>query len=116
MKPVVEKKTVEREFDDAYALEKIKNRIEQELGESPGSPGYNAALVLLASARVGASIKRVAKFVHLPRREVAMFARRLTENGVWKNGRVYTYWTDKELGTVSFLLDMNVALGNLKVV
>lgn len=96
-------------------LEFIKKeivRLDPEI--NPTDSVYTAQVILLSALQVGANADRVAKFAQLPRTEVRKFAKVLTENGIWKNGKTYCEWMDEKDGAVAFLLDSMVAAGLLK--
>lgn len=67
---------------------------------------YNAAIVLLSSLVVGANIKKIAKFAHLPRKLVSTFASRLWESGVWDGSNVVCDWFEEGVGGMNFLCDV----------
>jgi hypothetical protein len=77
------------------------------------SPGYEAALILLASVHVGQNVDRLARFTGLRRDVVARCARRLVDNGVWQDGNIVCRWLDTPEDTDSFWADAAVAEGRL---
>ena len=96
-------------------LQQIKNEIKRLDPEiKPEDPIYNAQVIMLSALVVGANADKVAKFTKLPRWEVRLFAKKLTKNKIWKNGKTYADWTDPKDGGVAFLLDSMVVVGLLK--
>ncbi len=71
-----------------------------------------AAAVLLAACVVGPCVKRIAKFLVLPRRVVAEFGRSARKNGIWRSSRVSAEYFDKD-GGIALCLDTNCLLGLL---
>jgi len=72
------------------------------------------ASILLAALVVGANADTVAKALGLNRDNVVRpIAKRLRDNGVWKNGVTYCGWfdDDEKVGAASFLCDTLVAMG-----
>jgi hypothetical protein len=74
---------------------------------------FVAAAILIASSEVGPSIKRIAKFLGIPRGRFAWMAANLRRNGVWRREYVYCEWLDENSGGAAFLMDSCVALGLL---
>lgn len=96
-------------------LRQVKNEIKRLDPEvNIGEPVYNIQLIMLSALVTGANADKVAKFTKLPRWEVRKFAKKLTQNGIWKNGKTYCGWTDKENGGIAFLLDSMVIMGLLQ--
>jgi hypothetical protein len=78
-----------------------------------GSPDHDAALILVAAALTGQNIDRLARFTGLRREQVARCARRLVDNGVWREGNTVCRWIDTPEDTESFRADVAVAEGRL---
>lgn len=79
--------------------------------EAKGTPGRDAAMVLLASVYVGHNVDRIARFTGVRRDMVARCARRLVDNGVWRDGDIVCRWLDTKTDTDSFWADVAVAEG-----
>ena len=77
-------------------------------------PPTRAAATLLAACVVGPSVKRIAKFLVLPRRVVAEFSRSARRNGIWRGGRVYGDYFNEETGGIELCLDANCLFGLMK--
>lgn len=78
------------------------------------SEEYEASLVLLASAFVGTSRKKLVGLTGVHHTKVAKFSRNLREGGVWQGRKVLANWGDPAEGGIAFGLDMCVALGWMK--
>ncbi|HET8654083.1 MAG TPA: hypothetical protein VFL93_01020 [Longimicrobiaceae bacterium] len=79
----------------------------------PGQPAFRAAVVLLAARHVGQNVDRLARYTRVARGELARFARRLCDNGVWRGSRTHCLWhPDEELGAF-FWADVEIALGRM---
>lgn len=92
-------------------------QIERALDEPCGkeeSQARDAGRVLLVSAIVGGSAKKVADALGWPLDRADQFTERLTASGVWVGGKVAADWFDPEDGGIAFALDVNVALGFLQ--
>lgn len=79
----------------------------------PESPGYPAALVLIAGREVGHNIDRIARLTGVAREEVARMARRLFDNEVWVAGNTVSRWCHNPADLASFRNDVGVAEGRL---
>lgn len=79
----------------------------------PGSVRYEAALVLIAADAIGQNVDRLARFTGVARQEVARFARRLVDNGVWQDGNTVSRWRDNPEDVECFRMDVGVADGTL---
>lgn len=73
----------------------------------------NAAVILLAGVQLSHNVDRLARFSGLPRDEVARCARRLVDNGVWRDGNTIGRWVDDAADVESFWADVAVAEGLL---
>lgn len=80
---------------------------------TPDDPSYTTYLILLSSAIVGPNIKKIAKFAHIPRKDVRERAVNLRKNKVWVGGHVYAEWFEKD-GGIAFICDALVADGLVK--
>lgn len=74
------------------------------------------AAVMIASAHIGPNIKRISKFLKIPRRFVSIVSKRLRKSGVWSGGKIRCNWADKHNGGLEFNLDLCVGLGWLNKV
>lgn len=92
-------------------IKKEITRLDPNLKE--GEHGYITYLILLSSIVVGPNIKKIAKFAHIPRESVRERSVNLRQNGVWKQGKVYAEWFEKD-GGIAFVCDSMVADGLLK--
>ena len=79
----------------------------------PQSPGYSAALVLIAGREVGHNIDRIARLTGVQREVVARMARRLFDNEVWVSGNTLSRWCNNPQDLASFRGDVGVAEGRL---
>jgi len=91
-------------------LARITNALKTEELEADDET-YKAAAVLLASATLGPNPAAIAKTLKYPSALVAKFNYNLRKSGVWKRGRVFANWGDKETGGVAFWMDVMVAQG-----
>lgn len=76
----------------------------------PTSPTAQAGLVVLAATYVGHNIDRIARYTGLDRHLVSRCARRLQDNGVWRDGRTVCDWHSTDH---TFWNDVGVAEGKL---
>lgn len=72
---------------------------------------YDAALVLAASAHLGHNVDRLARVTGVTRERVARWARRLVDNGVWREGNTVGRWLEDSSDVESFWADVAVAEG-----
>ncbi len=83
----------------------------------PNSPTFRCAVLLLAAERIGQNIDRLARFSGYPREFVAKCARRLCDNGVWRNGQTVYNWDEACLADDAirraFWADVAVAEGRM---
>lgn len=79
----------------------------------PQSPGYSAALVLIAGREIGHNIDRIARLTGVQREVVARMARRLFDNEVWVSGNTLSRWCNNPHDLASFRGDVGVAEGRL---
>jgi hypothetical protein len=77
------------------------------------SPTFRAAVLLLAAARAGQNIDRLARLTGLPRGFVAQCARRLVDNGVWRNDQTICQWDGEGAAHPAFWSDVAVAEGRV---
>ena len=95
-------------------LEKLRKQIAWLRTEvDPESSRFGAAVLLLSSAVLEQNIDKLARFTGLPREFVARCARRLVDNGVWRNGALVTSWKDPAADRSDFWRDVEVAEGKL---
>lgn len=80
---------------------------------SPDASRFRAALVLLAAATVGLNIDKLSRVTALPRPFVAGCARRLVDNGVFRDGAFASPWAETGDHDRSFWNDADVAAGSL---
>ena len=85
---------------------------EGELAET--EPGFDAGLVLLGSAVVGPNVKRISSWAGIPRDIVALYGKRLRDNGIWVGSKIHAEWFDEKTGGIAFFCDVNVALGHME--
>lgn len=76
-----------------------------------GSPTFQAAVVLLTGPAVRFNIDLLSRRTGVARGSVAVFARRLVDNGVWAAGAADTPWSGP--GDPRFWNDVAVAQGRL---
>lgn len=82
-----------------------------------GPENRDHAVILMAALVVGANADTVAKATGLNRDKVVRpIAKRLRDNGVWRNGVTYCQWLDgpPEEGATAFLCDVLVAEGRVR--
>lgn len=92
-------------------LKQIKAELHRmDRGQSEDEETFKAGVVLIASLRVGPNIRKLAKFTGYPYALIAKFAHNLRKSRVWRGGRVYANWFEKD-GGVDFALDTGVAVG-----
>ncbi len=72
---------------------------------------FKVACILLASAFEGADSIKIGKLLKLPVKDIKKYEANLRKNNVWKENKVYCDWFNNETGSISFWLDVNVALG-----
>lgn len=80
---------------------------------SPKEEGFKVACLLLKGMETQ-NVHILSKFFNYPLPWVEKIAKRLKQNGVWKQGRTYANWHDEENGGIGFWADVNVGLGFLK--
>jgi len=79
------------------------------------SKGFKIAVLLLASALIGANMRRLSKFTGYPLKFIRAIARRCRKNKVWIGGRVNSEpWFEKKLGGINFWLDVCVGKGYVR--
>lgn len=89
-------------------------KLMEELGFEPGTREYTAGMVLFGSGLLGVHTYRIAKWGGIPEEAILEIEPRLRENGIWKDSHVYAEWTDEENGTLAFILDVLVAVGDVR--
>jgi hypothetical protein len=96
------------------SVHELRARISQsDPSLDPGQPAFRAAVVLLAARYVGQNVDRLARYTRVAPGELARFARRLCDNGVWRGSRTHCLWQpDAELGAF-FWADVEIALGRM---
>jgi DNA-binding XRE family transcriptional regulator len=75
---------------------------------------FKCAAILLASATLGPDEKAIATGLGYPLELVNKFAHNLRTSKIWKGGKVYADWDDKETGGTAFWCDVLVGQGLLK--
>lgn len=81
---------------------------------APDSTRFRSAVLLLAARELGQNVDRLARFTRYPREMVARCARRLVDNGVWKQGETVSRWAaDPREDPEAFWGDVGVAEGKL---
>lgn len=96
------------------SVEAIQAQVRSHAPElDPASPTFRAAVLLLAAARVGQNIDRLARLTGLPRGFVAQCARRLVDNGVWRNDQTICSWIGQGAAHPAFWSDVGVAEGRV---
>lgn len=95
----------------ALTLEQIKAELHRlDKNQSEDEETFKASVVLLASLEVGPNVRKLAKFTGYPAQLVAKFSYNLRESKVWRGGRVYANWFEKD-GDVALALDSCIAVG-----
>jgi hypothetical protein len=79
----------------------------------PDSSTYRTAILLLRACEVGQGVHKLARVTGYPREFVARCARRLVDNGVWRDGETVSPWTISEVEDAAFWADVGVAEGRL---
>lgn len=82
-------------------------------GKKDEDEAFRAGLVLLSSAFLGPSIPDISDFTGVPEEQISEWASNLERSGIWRGGKVYVDWFDKD-GGVAFLCDTLVMQGLLK--
>lgn len=96
---------------DTAALHAKVRRLSPSL--DPETVTFRAAVLLLTAVVVGQNVDKLARLTGYTRELVARCARRLVDNGVWKNGNTVRTWDDPETGPLAFWGDVGVAEGKL---
>ncbi|MCI0433164.1 MAG: hypothetical protein L0271_05865 [Gemmatimonadetes bacterium] len=95
-------------------LDQIKARIRRYNADlPPSSPTFEAAVILLAGLEFGHNIDMLARRTGYDRGFVARCARRLTDNGVWKQDRTNAEWSQADEASGTFWNDVAVAEGHM---
>lgn len=92
-------------------LNQIKKEVIKVTNAQESSKEFMPSVVLFSSAFVGPSIKRLAKFCHCPRKEVADISKNLRKSKIWVGRKVNANWFDKKEGGIAFCMDSAVAMG-----
>ena len=79
----------------------------------PDSQTYRTAVLLLTACEVGQGVDKLANVTGFPREFVARCARRLVDNGVWRDGATDAPWTTSDTEVTAFWADVGVAEGKL---
>jgi hypothetical protein len=81
------------------------------------SPTFRCAVLLLAAQHLTQNIDRLARITAYPREFVAKCARRLCDNGVWRQGATVCTWNEATLADgpdhMAFWADVAVAEGKM---
>lgn len=77
------------------------------------SSTFRAAVLLLAGIEYGLNIDALSHRTSYPRAFVAQCARRLIDNGVWRDGRIVSDWSPADEASGAFWNDVAVAEGKL---
>lgn len=77
------------------------------------SSTFQAAVLLLAASEIGQNVERLARYTGLQRDFVAKCARRLCDNGAWRDGQVVYTWAEAGEDTTALWKDVQVAEGKL---
>lgn len=92
-------------------LKRIKEAIrENDPNLNEEDPGFQVAVLLIASLKQGYNKRKLAKFTGFDPEFIGRVSERLKRNGVWRAGEVRANWVDED-GAISFWLDVNVGLG-----
>ena len=79
----------------------------------PASPTFRTAVLLLTACEVGQSVHKLSLATGYPVEFVARCARRLVDNGVWRDGNTVSPWTGDDRQEGAFWADVSVAEGKL---
>lgn len=79
----------------------------------PGTAAHSIGLLLLAARSVGQNIDKLARLTGMSRELVARCARRLVDNGVWRDGHTIYRWVDDPADVEALRSDVAVAEGKL---
>jgi hypothetical protein len=74
---------------------------------------YRYAIIMLSSAMVGTSVRRLREFTGYTTAEISELRDILRTNGIWKGGKIHAGWFEKD-GGVEFCCDVAVAMGYLQ--
>lgn len=97
------------------SLEQVKKWVWEIEGREEGAgedDAFMASVVLLSSALIGPSIKRLATFTGYPRSLISEFSKNLRASGIWIGNKVCVDWEGEGSG-ISFICDSLVAQGML---
>lgn len=87
------------------------HRIAARIDENASEEDKKVFAVLIASTNVGASVKRIAKVLKMPRGPIYIWSRNLRKSKIWVKGKVDAKgWSGKD-GGVEFILSVLVAQG-----
>lgn len=97
--------------EDLIEIVRTEVRELAHLGLGEGSPYFDTAVLLLASAVVGCSVRELASFTGFSQRFIGPRALRLQQAGTWRGDRVNADWEDADSGDTTFLLGVLIAEG-----
>jgi hypothetical protein len=80
----------------------------------PDYPYFQDDVVLLASAVVGPSQRKLRAFTNYPMALIKSVAQRARATGIWKGNKVNCEWFEEGHGGVAFICDSLVLAGLLK--
>lgn len=107
-----ERPSAVRSHDLLARIKADLKKSEPEMDENDES--FKAAVVLLASARIGTSQSTLHKVTGYSRPQIAKFSHYLKKSGIWRGRKVYAEWADKENGVIAFWCDVLTAQGILE--
>jgi len=77
-------------------------------------PAFTTAVILMASAIVGADARAISKYSAIPLSEVTKRSKNFRKQKVWVGEKVrHSGWFDKETGGIAFWLDVAIGQGYL---
>ncbi len=83
-------------------------------GAKEGTPEFDAALIMLAAIHVGQTYKAIEELTGLDRITIKRVRDRLERNKIWRHGKTFCDWFDKEGGGTAFWMDVCVAIGMME--
>jgi len=96
------------------SLDQIKARIRRYNADvDPSGSAFKAGVLLLAGLEYGHNIDMLARRTGYERCFVARCARRLIDNGVWKQGQTIVDWSQADEASGTFWNDVAVAEGRM---
>ena len=74
---------------------------------------FKVGMILLTALHTGASVRKIASFLELPVAEVKKYEANLRKSKIWVGRKTYHEWSEDLRGTMTFWLDVMVAIGRI---